>query len=56
MNIIGMPEFYQDNSGASAMEYAILMSLIVIIIISSITIFDSSVLEMHTMKNTIFIK
>ncbi len=57
MNIIWITEFYQDDdSGASAMEYAILMSLIASIIISGVAIFGSSVHGLYDMGNTIFNK
>ena len=43
MDIMRITEFYQGDSGASAMEYAILMSLIAIIIINAVAMLDSSV-------------
>ena len=54
--MIRIAEFYQDDSGASAMEYAILMSLIAIIIINGVAIFGSSVHGLYGKGNTIFNK
>jgi Flp pilus assembly pilin Flp len=56
MNMIRITRFYQDGSGASAMEFAILMSLIAVIIISGIAIFGSSVHGIYAKENTIFNK
>jgi Flp pilus assembly pilin Flp len=44
----------QDESGASAVEYSILVACIAIAIISSVAIFGSSVKELFVMGNTIF--
>ena len=43
MNTVWIIEFYQAELGASAIEYAILISLIVAIIINGVAIFGSSV-------------
>ncbi len=47
---------YQDDSGASAMEYAILMGLIAIVIIGAVTIFGTGVKGLYSKANEIFPK
>ena len=54
MNMIRIKKVYQDDSGASAMEYAILMGLIATVIISAVAIFGSSVQGLYAKGNTIF--
>lgn len=56
VNMIPITGFYQDSSGASAMEYAILMILIAIIIINGVAIFDSSAHGLYGNGSTIFNK
>ena len=54
--MVRITEFYQDDSGASAMEYVILIILIATIIMNGVAIFVSSVHGMCVVGNTIFNK
>jgi pilus assembly protein Flp/PilA len=49
-------KFFRDDSGASAMEYAILIGLIATVIIIAVAIFGSSVKELFSNANGIFNK
>ena len=49
-------KFFQDDSGAGAMEYAILIGLIATVIISAVAMFGSSVKELFSKANEIFPK
>jgi pilus assembly protein Flp/PilA len=49
MELIWVKKFYQDDSGASAVEYSILLAFIAIAIIGAVAAFGSSV-------NGLFIK
>ena len=49
-------KFYQDDSGASAVEYAILIGLIALVIIVAVAIFGSAVKGLFSKANEIFPK
>jgi Flp pilus assembly pilin Flp len=49
-------KFHQDDSGASTLEYAILMGLIVLVIIGAVAIFGSSVKGLFSNANEVFPK
>jgi pilus assembly protein Flp/PilA len=46
--------FYEDESGASSVEYAILVSSIAVAIISAVNIFGQGVKGLFTQANTKF--
>jgi len=46
--------FYEDESGASSAEYAILVSCIAVAIISAVGIFGQGVIGLYTKFNTKF--
>lgn len=56
MGPIWVKKFYQDESGASAVEYSILLACIAIAIISAVAIFGSSVNGLFVKGNEIFKK
>jgi Flp pilus assembly pilin Flp len=56
MNMTGIIQFFQDDSGAIAAEYVILVSCIATVIVSVVAIFGSSVKELYPQGNGLFNK
>ena len=54
MELSGVKKFYQDNFGASAVEYSIILAGIAIMIIGSIAIFGGSVKGLFVNGSGIF--
>jgi Flp pilus assembly pilin Flp len=54
MKAIWVKKLYQDDSGASAVEYGILLACIAIMIISAVAIFGSSVRSLFVKGNENF--
>jgi Flp pilus assembly pilin Flp len=56
MKITWVKKLYQDNSGASSMEYSILLACIAIAILGAVVIFGHSVRDMFVQRNESFDK
>jgi len=54
MELMWVKKFYQDDSGASAVEYSLLLAFIALVIISAVTAFGSSVNGLFVKGNGIF--
>ena len=56
MKMKWMRKFHQDNSGASAVEYAILIGFIAIVIIAAVAIFGGAVKGLFSKASELFPK